>query len=80
MDISVIADYLPHIVTAIIFVFIKMVPNKHVEKFGYRLGVACTLGGNKLMGKGFEKVEEFVIDTVSTFGKGFMKGARSDNK
>ena len=58
---------------------IKAMPDALLEKFFYSLGVATTIGGNKGIGRFWEKIENFLEHTFMICYKAFFRGANSDD-
>jgi len=69
----------PLVISLIALIVAKLLPNSRLESWGEKLGVVCTLGLSRLLPDVWAKIESWVINGLSTFIKGFIKGLESDN-
>ena len=63
-----------------ITVVAKFLPNPKVYKFGYNIGVALTSFGTSKIGKAWEKIEDFLTNSLGIFFTGMKDGLNSDEE
>jgi len=67
------------LVTFVLLVFAKFLPNEKVHSFGYKLGLAITVFGSARVGQGWGKLEDFFINSGGQFFSGLKQGLNSDD-
>lgn len=66
-------------ITSIILLIIsKQLPNEKIAQFGFKIGTFLTTFGGLKMGKTWEKIEDFLINSVGVFMEGIKAGLNSD--
>lgn len=55
------------------------IPNEKLQGFGYNLGVALSAAGTLKLGKAWNKLEDFCINSVGQLLQGFKNGLESDD-
>ena len=63
-----------------LLVISKQLPNEKIQSFGFKLGSIITTFGGLKMGKAWEKIEDFLINSVGVFFEGIKAGLNSDEK
>jgi hypothetical protein len=67
------------LVGVLLAVVARFVPNSKLQDLGYKFGLAVTVFGSAKMGKAWEKVEEFCINSFGQLLTGFKNGLQSDD-
>ena len=70
----------PLVIALISLTIAKLLPNDRLSSWGEKLGVVCTLGLSRILPGVWVRIESWLINGVSVFIKGFIKGLESDNK
>ena len=68
------------IITVVISLIAKFLPNEKVYNLGYKAGLALTVFGTIKAGTAWEKIEDFLLNSFGQFFAGFRVGLNSDDE
>jgi hypothetical protein len=60
-------------------VLARFIPNEKLQNYGYKFGVVVSAAGTLKLGKAWEKVEDFCINSVGQLLQGFKNGLQADD-
>ena len=67
------------LITLALSVLAKYIQNSKLQDFGYKFGVSLTILGSARIGKAWEKLEDFCINSIGQLLIGFKNGLKSDD-
>ncbi len=62
------------IISIVLMVIAKLLPNDKLRVYGVSVGSAVDLFGRARLGKSWEKLEDFLVNSVGVFLEGFRDG------